>query len=151
MSHSFLQLSTWLSLFVVFLSSHARLINVTIDDNDQTITYAPTGEWSFGPTCSTCVAKPDPAQALDGTWHDELFIPANDQTQTMTLPFEGASLRVILSSAASLRLATPRRFCHLCLLYTGTYVRFSRRQYGHDILHGRTKRRTIYSGHDRAK
>ena len=126
-------------------------VNVTIDDNNQTITYVPTGEWSLGPTCPSCVAKPDPAHALDGTWHDELFIPANDQIQTMTLSFEGPSLLAISSSTALLRLGPLLRFGHLRLLYIGTYVWLSRRQYGHDVLHRRAKCQFFHSGYDLAK
>lgn len=80
----------WLFSLIAILSPLcSALFNVTVDDNNPTITYIPTGDWSFGPACSNCIAKPDPAQAFDGTWHDELFIPADDMTQTVTLSFKG--------------------------------------------------------------
>ncbi|KAJ3556234.1 hypothetical protein NM688_g2137 [Phlebia brevispora] len=80
--------------------ARSALINVTVDDNSPdpttglSITYAPSGEWSFGPDCSSCTAKPDPTKALDGTWHDVSFFPSVDAnvTQTATLVFNGSAI-----------------------------------------------------------
>ncbi|GJE89305.1 hypothetical protein PsYK624_054020 [Phanerochaete sordida] len=59
-------------------------VNVTVDDqgSDSTtgekINYE--GDWAIGPNClnSTlpCGARPDPNQALDGTWHDTTYNPS---------------------------------------------------------------------------
>ncbi|KAJ3557687.1 hypothetical protein NM688_g1338 [Phlebia brevispora] len=100
-----------LLFFVLSLSFPANsvLINVTVDDNGPdpltglSITYAPNGEWSFGPNCTTCDAKPDPTKVLDGTWHDVSFFPTVDANvlQTATLVFNGSAIYVYCVIAPS--------------------------------------------------
>ncbi|KAI0628479.1 hypothetical protein C8Q77DRAFT_1068168 [Trametes polyzona] len=72
------------------------LRNVTVDDTAGSLTggfqivYEPAGVWSTGQNCTTCQAKVDRNQALDGTWHDVSFISDNPPSEpiTATLTFE---------------------------------------------------------------
>ncbi|KAI5117398.1 hypothetical protein M0805_004620 [Coniferiporia weirii] len=84
-----LQQPVCLSLFLLLLfrTSLADPVNVTIDDQDgdptngQHISYSPPGAWQAGQTCTDCTAKPSPASdAYLGTWTDSTFYPAGDTT-----------------------------------------------------------------------
>ncbi|EKM52174.1 uncharacterized protein PHACADRAFT_262682 [Phanerochaete carnosa HHB-10118-sp] len=96
-----------LSLSLLWASLRASaltLVNITVDDNDPSVIYAPSDDWSFGPSCSTCTARVDASQAFNGTWHDTLFSPSDpseDETQTAELSFIGSAIYVygILSNA----------------------------------------------------
>ncbi|KAI9059609.1 hypothetical protein FKP32DRAFT_1126812 [Trametes sanguinea] len=75
--------------------------NVTIDDtygdptNNEQMTYSPWEAWRVGPKCSVCTAKPDAAQAYNGTWHDgsanDPSTPLDAATLMVNVPFIGAS------------------------------------------------------------
>ncbi|KAI0789544.1 hypothetical protein C8Q75DRAFT_718548 [Abortiporus biennis] len=78
----------------------AALVNITIDDSGTdpitgtSIVYSPPDSWSPGQTCTDCQAHPDPSLALDHTWHDVLYIPANNVNLTASLQFEGSAIYV---------------------------------------------------------
>ena len=69
--------------------------NITIDDEqgdettDTLLTYSPTDQWSQGATCSSCLAKPDVQQAIEGTWHDALHIAGDPTPRVVSLQFNG--------------------------------------------------------------
>lgn len=75
----------------------SQLQNVTIDDTagsptgDIHIVYEPPGVWSAGQNCTTCEAKVDKNQVLDGTWHDVSYISNNPPSSPIsaTLTFDG--------------------------------------------------------------
>ena len=71
--------------------------NVTVDDaaltGPVTITYLPSpSNWSQGNNCSGCIAKPDPSQAYNGTWHDTTYIPNSAVYQAFQFNFTGTFL-----------------------------------------------------------
>ncbi|PVF98285.1 hypothetical protein CPB86DRAFT_362485 [Serendipita vermifera] len=60
-----------LVLMLSLLPSLAPKVNaaqIMVDDTDPDIHYF--SDFVLGPDCSSCWAKPDPAQAYKGTWHD---------------------------------------------------------------------------------
>ena len=84
----FPRFETFLSSLVVtaVLSASATLagsVNVTVDDTygdtntGGQIAYGPAGSWNVGQTCTTCTARPNVAQAFDGSWHDATFYPTD--------------------------------------------------------------------------
>lgn len=96
-------------LAFLFLCSHlvtAILVNVTVDDDGQDpmtgslIQYGPPGAWSFGQNCTKCLAKPDPSQIYNGTWHDGTYLPNSSNPSdvsgvlTATFQFSGTALYV---------------------------------------------------------
>jgi hypothetical protein len=80
-----------ISSLIIFVRAGAH--NITIDDeNGDEVTgvlpvYQPSTAWSPGTACPTCWAKPDPANATDGTWHDTSAY--NNTPSTVTLQFTG--------------------------------------------------------------
>ena len=89
-------------IFVIAIATavEAVLTNITVDDNgsDPVTGIKPnyTGpshnEWEEGATCA-CSArvKPDPSQALDGTWHDSTFHDTDGGPKAIQFSFTGAS------------------------------------------------------------
>ncbi|EJD35768.1 hypothetical protein AURDEDRAFT_130446 [Auricularia subglabra TFB-10046 SS5] len=83
-----------------------RLLNVTIDD---TLGDNLSGEmpeyngpyWhsrsAVGTPCDACTAQPDPAFALNGTWHDQLTRSGEEPT-TISFTFSGANAVFIAGS-----------------------------------------------------
>ena len=76
----------------------ARLVNVTVDDQDPQLQYAPTmNHWlSFvNHDCnSSCSAKPDVSQVHNHTWHDatyDFYVSTQSAPQTVTFQFTGMS------------------------------------------------------------
>lgn len=71
------------------------LINVTVDDSGRdphtgfSFSYSPQASWNNGQDCTGCSARPDPAQAYMGTWHDTTFISLQTDIETVTLAFTG--------------------------------------------------------------
>lgn len=67
------------SLFSMFYHTvgAARLVNVTVDDQDLRIQYAPEEKhWMslVGQDCDNgCNTSPDPAQVFNHTWHDATY------------------------------------------------------------------------------
>ncbi|KLO13108.1 hypothetical protein SCHPADRAFT_890293 [Schizopora paradoxa] len=56
--------------------------NVSVDDNSPDpltgaqFVYGPNNPnvtWNIGQDCTNCIARPDPSQMFDGTWHDGSF------------------------------------------------------------------------------
>lgn len=99
----------------------SQLQNVTVDDTagsptgDLHIVYEPPGVWSAGQNCTTCEAKVDKNQVLDGTWHDVSYISDNPPSSPIsaTLTFDGKCW----STAAILyRLLTGGEQVSLCTL-----------------------------------
>ncbi|GJE89290.1 hypothetical protein PsYK624_053870 [Phanerochaete sordida] len=92
-------------LGLLFISSFltpvfGRLINVTVDDQGADPTTGTVinyeAMWAIGP-CSSCGAKPDANNALDGTWHDTTYnpdIPAETLLRNATFNFTGSALYV---------------------------------------------------------
>lgn len=81
-------------LFAGFQLASAALENVTIDDAVLTGAVVPqylpsASSWKQGNDCSTCLAKPDPSQAYNGTWHDATFQPGTTISQTIEFTFRG--------------------------------------------------------------
>lgn len=95
-------LCLWLQLvggFASFEGAVAALANITVDDNDPTIIYLPSDDWSFGPTCQTCTIHLEANQTFDGTWHDTLYAaldPAENTSQTMEYSFTGESCYLLV-------------------------------------------------------
>ncbi|GJE89354.1 hypothetical protein PsYK624_054530 [Phanerochaete sordida] len=111
-------LSSWgprlplvLALIPLFAAPAAAvLVNITVDDQDPSISYTPDGSWTIGQTCPTsqCAAQPDPLQAYGGSWHDTSFIPAAagaaaPTPQNATFSFTGSAVYVygILSDSTT--------------------------------------------------
>ena len=92
--------TVFLSSFFYSLHASATLVNVTVDDSSNDITYSPVGEWSIGNSCSMCTAHPDAAETKDGTWHDISFFAggseADSDPQTASLQFNGKRLSNLL-------------------------------------------------------
>ena len=81
---------------VLLLSSSwiasAKLVNRTIDDHygDAVTGFLPVyeGGWNYGPNCSACLARPEPADTFMASWHDSSASPWNDIV-SVTLNFTG--------------------------------------------------------------
>lgn len=93
-----------------FVFTSADLTNVTVDDQGidpytgTSIAYAPSMDsWSFGQTCLSCSAQPDPKQAHNGTWHDATFQGNDSVVPNATFHFTGMSQ----SWCALMALLTP--------------------------------------------
>jgi hypothetical protein len=66
--------------------------NVTIDDTDAGVVYAPAAAWEQGATCLGCgvAGAIDPTRAYGGTWHDTTTgSNLTNGTRTLTLSFTG--------------------------------------------------------------
>ncbi|EJD35774.1 hypothetical protein AURDEDRAFT_175169 [Auricularia subglabra TFB-10046 SS5] len=79
-----------------------RLLNVTIDDalGDNLSGEMPeyNGEhWhprsAAGTPCDECTARPDPAFALNGTWHDQLTF-SGEEPATISFTFSGTAVYI---------------------------------------------------------
>ena len=93
--------SLWISAFPLagFPPVLATLVNVTIDDTfgdpvtGNQFSYAPSGAWQPGFSCTGCTARPDPSQVSNDTWHEGTFNPAgttgSDQLLSAAVSFEG--------------------------------------------------------------
>ena len=81
--------------FILFASfAFAALQNVTVDDSVSTGAVVPaylpvSTNWAQGNTCSGCVAKPDPSEAYNGTWHDTTFSPNSTTFQSFEFSYVG--------------------------------------------------------------
>lgn len=89
----------WSSLILILLSrSSATATNRTIDDyyGDSVTGYPPvySGSWNYGPTCSGCSAHPNATSTFNASWHDATSDPTVSSTNTITLAFNGTSLKV---------------------------------------------------------
>lgn len=71
-------------------------INITVDDwlpnhnTDEQLTL--TSAWKVGQDCHSCWARPDPAMAYRGSWHDTTYnknIAANNQRDAAFFTFNG--------------------------------------------------------------
>ena len=90
--HNTFLLAALLILHVYLLNCvHAKLYNVTIDDQDgdptngNKIIYTPSTSWQAGQNCTPCTARPTPqSSAYLGTWMDSTFNP--DGTGTNDTP-----------------------------------------------------------------
>lgn len=86
----------FLILFLVTFTTHAALVNRTIDDTAgdsvtlQAPTYQPASPWG-GPSCVGCAIVPDRALAFDGTWHAATYHPELLNVN-ITISFTGAEL-----------------------------------------------------------
>ncbi|KIP02464.1 hypothetical protein PHLGIDRAFT_122451 [Phlebiopsis gigantea 11061_1 CR5-6] len=79
----------------------ARLVNVTVDDQDPRLMYAPaTNHWISlaGAECTNgCAARPDIAQTYNHTWHDATYdasVASRDVPQTVAFQFNGSAIFV---------------------------------------------------------
>lgn len=82
-------------VLLFFPSVFAALVTVTVDDtNGGQISYNPSGDWSFGPSCTNCLAHPDASQAFDGTWRDTTYVPSIGTVLTAELSFTGSAVSV---------------------------------------------------------
>ncbi|KIP02460.1 hypothetical protein PHLGIDRAFT_122448 [Phlebiopsis gigantea 11061_1 CR5-6] len=79
----------------------ARLVNVTVDDQDLRIQYAPEEKhWMslVGQDCDNgCNTSPDPAQVFNHTWHDATYNfkgSGMSAPQTFAFQFNGSALFV---------------------------------------------------------
>jgi hypothetical protein len=84
-----------LVLLLLVFRAGARSSNVTIDDADPLILYAPVDRWAQGALCKTCGAAPAivPSLAHNGTWHDATAAAPRDPL-SITLPFAGTAVYV---------------------------------------------------------
>ena len=78
----------------------ARLANVTVDDQDVRLQYAPgKSHWAslVGQDCTDgCSTAPNPAQAYNHTWHDATYNFGDDlqsAPQTFAFAFNGTCAR----------------------------------------------------------
>jgi len=83
--------------------------NITIDDNSpdpltgEHIAYGPNSPnvtWNIGQDCAKCVAKPDPSQAFNGTWHDGSFFPGGP-ILSASVSFTGTAVYVLSISVSA--------------------------------------------------
>ena len=88
------EIQVYLVLFASF--TLAALQNVTVDDAVLTGAVVPqylptTALWNsvIGNNCTTCIAKPDPSLAYDGTWHDTSYFPGDDYTPAFEFTLTG--------------------------------------------------------------
>ncbi|KIP01212.1 hypothetical protein PHLGIDRAFT_379487 [Phlebiopsis gigantea 11061_1 CR5-6] len=98
--------SIYLQTMVSILTLHcsdvvARLVNVTVDDQDPQLAYAPAeNHWlSFvDHDCQRgCSAKPDAAQAYNHSWHDATYdfnVTSQNAPQTIAFQFTGSAIYV---------------------------------------------------------
>lgn len=100
----YLPLRSLLCSSLVFLYVSSTMVNVYIDDQtgDSATgilpTYVPPNSWNQGAGCDFCATKPDPSQALGGTWHDASYSPGgNSQPFDSTLQFNGMFIFLISS------------------------------------------------------
>jgi hypothetical protein len=103
-------------LFLLFLVCDAAAQrNVTVDDTDAGVVYAPAGNWGQGATCLGCgvAGAIDPARAYGGTWHDTTTgsSPTNG-TRTLTLSFTGARRPSLLRHRLTARRHGGLRLLH---------------------------------------
>lgn len=78
-----------LILVLLFSLCANAAVNITVDDQEtDKLTYSPASAWVQGSTCTSCLVKPDPSQAYDGTWHMATTTP-NSDPYTITLKFKG--------------------------------------------------------------
>ncbi|KAH8116545.1 hypothetical protein DFH11DRAFT_1506467 [Phellopilus nigrolimitatus] len=91
----------WVIILSAFSGSTVGiLVNVTIDDeNGDSVTGAkPTYSgvgldgWAQGAGCHGCMAKLDPSQAFDGTWHDSTWHPGDADEKTIEMSFSGTAV-----------------------------------------------------------
>jgi hypothetical protein len=77
---SMLSFTCLLPLLLLFPSTFAVLVNVTIDDSlgDPTtgaqITYEPLNSWKLGGACTGCPVSPNGDSAYQRTWHEGTFV-----------------------------------------------------------------------------
>lgn len=82
---------------------------MTIDDqNGDAVSgmgpsYSPAGAWEQGATCTGCLAKPDPSQAFDRTWHDATHTPGDPEPRIANVSFTGMYKEVIHRFCVSLQ------------------------------------------------
>lgn len=65
----------WLISLLSRCLVYCTLVNFTVDDSDPSILYSVVGpsKWtarSSTETCTVCLARPDPSNMFNGTWHD---------------------------------------------------------------------------------
>ncbi|KAF8447251.1 hypothetical protein L210DRAFT_2785803 [Boletus edulis BED1] len=98
------QVGVYFVLFAGF--ALATLRNVTVDDA-VVPQYLPTNSvWNIGGDCTTCLVKPDPTLAYNGTWHDSTFAPSNGYTQAIEFTFTGNALYIFFITANNVTGAT---------------------------------------------
>jgi hypothetical protein len=82
-----------LLLLLLLVCDAAAQRNVTVDDTDAGVVYAPAAAWEQGATCLGCgvAGAIDPTRAYGGTWHDTTTgSNLTNGTRTLTLSFTGA-------------------------------------------------------------
>ena len=57
-------------LFLAIFAVQAKLVNVTLDDQDAGLTYTPSDAWADGTDCEACMAKLETDKLVNGSWHD---------------------------------------------------------------------------------
>lgn len=102
--HRFPGMPVLFLLFALLLRrARATLVNITVDDyfrdpinNNSWVNYVPYASWplSEGFPCADCTARPDPARAYLGTWHEGLNTGGvgGDLGMYAWFEFEGASV-----------------------------------------------------------
>lgn len=112
------------SAFFILGPAAARLVNITVDDQNpdpltgNTFTYSPSDHWEIGNGCQSCAARLDPSQTLDATWHDATYFASvsGSEVQTASLQFTGEhsfSLRIRITF--NLVSVFAQRFSDLCI------------------------------------
>ncbi|KAK2466636.1 hypothetical protein APHAL10511_000894 [Amanita phalloides] len=102
----------FLTIFLIFSTTQAALVNRTIDDTygdsvtGQKPTYTPASSsiWQ-GPSCTGCAIQPNPSLAFDGTWTAATYNPSL-QNINITLRFTGVSIWVFFILPNANRLGT---------------------------------------------
>lgn len=122
----------WLLSSSLSIASALVPRNVSIDDTDSSITYTPSNTWREGNGCgSTCVLRPDPSQAHNGTWHDSTT-SQNGVPHTIEVSFSGESNDKLVSPLVLISLSPcSLRDCRLRIFYRRGHRRQRRnfRQY----------------------
>ena len=57
------------ALFLLIGGRRLEAKRVIVDDSDTSRIIYSSG-WGIGKNCTSCFAKPDPAQPANGTWHE---------------------------------------------------------------------------------
>ncbi|KAK0445642.1 uncharacterized protein EV420DRAFT_922138 [Desarmillaria tabescens] len=81
-------------LFVAFVAVQAKLVNVTVDDQNLSLTYTPSDAWVDGTDCEACTAKLDTDRLVRGTWHDSTFQPGDKEPHRVSVSFNGTAIYV---------------------------------------------------------
>lgn len=90
-------------LFFACFAVQAKLVNVTLDDQDAGLIYTPSDAWADGTDCKACTARLETDRLVHGSWHDSTFQPGDKETHKVSVSFNGTAIYVgcILAKSSS--------------------------------------------------